>query len=238
MRQGVDFVIEFQVNERIAPVIGHKFAEAQIPCLAIDVPQSGAVFFGADNYRAGLLAGRALGEYARTYWKGKVDQLLLLELLQAGPLPQSRLTGALYGLQEIIGHLPESKITYVPSLGTLEEGARIARTVLATFPPTRRVLIASVTDPCAVGVAQTCPQVKRTRKNTAIVGHAGTLAARTELTTPKSCLIGSVGFFPEKYGAQIIPLALKILAGEATPPTAHIQHVYLHPENVASYYPE
>ncbi len=222
---------------RFAGNIGHKFAEAHIPCLAIDIPQSGAVFFGADNFRAGLLAGRALGEYARDQWKGKVDQLLLLELSQAGPLPQSRLTGAWYGLQEIVGHLPESKITYVPSLGTLEEGARIARTVLATFPPNKRVLIASVTDPCAVGVAQTCLQVKRTRKNTAIVGHGGTLAARTELTRPNSCLIGSVGFFPEKYGAQIIPLALKTLAGEVTPPTAHIQHVYLHPENVATYYP-
>lgn len=89
----------------------------------------------------------------------------------------------------------------------------------------------------AVGVAQTCPLLKRTPKNTAIVGQAGTLAARTELTRPNSCLIGSVGFFPEKYGAQIIPLVLKILAGEATPPTAHIQHVYLHPANVATYYP-
>ncbi|MBL8169908.1 MAG: helix-turn-helix domain-containing protein [Acidobacteria bacterium] len=237
VRQGVDFVIEFQVNERIAHVIGHKFAEAKIPCLAIDIPQPGAVFFGADNYRAGLLAGRALGEYARTHWKGKVDQLLLLELSQAGPLPQARLTGTLYGLQEIVGPLPESKITYVPSLGTLEEGARIARTELAKLPISDRVLIASVTDPCAVGVAQTCPLVKRTRKNTAIVGQAGTLAARTELARPNSCLIGSVGFFPEKYGAQIIPLVLKILAGEATPPTAHIQHVYLHAENLATYYP-
>src|SRR5215475_5892209 len=47
VRQGVNFVIEFQVNERIAPVIAHMFSEARIPCLAIDIPQPGAVFFGA-----------------------------------------------------------------------------------------------------------------------------------------------------------------------------------------------
>ena len=35
VHQGVDFVIEFQVNERVAPVIAHTFAEARIPCLWI-----------------------------------------------------------------------------------------------------------------------------------------------------------------------------------------------------------
>lgn len=80
VRQGVDFVIEFQVNEGIAPVIAHTLAEAKIPCVAIDIPQPGAVFFGVNNYQAGLIAGRALGEYARDRWKQKVDKVLLLEL--------------------------------------------------------------------------------------------------------------------------------------------------------------
>lgn len=119
----------------------------------------------------------------------------------------------------------------------LEEGTRIAQIVLATIPTSTRVLIANATAPCAVGVAQACRQLKRYGKNTVSVGQAATPAARSEMLNPNSCLIGSVGFFPEKYGEQIIPLVLKILAGEATPPTAHIQHVYLHPENVASYYP-
>jgi ribose transport system substrate-binding protein len=57
------------------------------------------------------------------------------------------------------------------------------------------------------------------------------------MLAPNSCLIGSVGFFPEKYGEQIIPLVLKILAGEAVPPMVHIQHVFLNAKNLADYYP-
>jgi len=34
------------------------FAEARIPTMAIDIPQPGAVYYGVDNYRAGLMAGR------------------------------------------------------------------------------------------------------------------------------------------------------------------------------------
>ncbi len=236
VRQGVDFVIEFQVNESIAPVIGHKFGEAQIPCLAIDIPQPGAIFFGADNFRAGLLAGGALARHANTRWESQVDEVLLIELSQAGPTPQARLTGALHAIRDQIRDLPEAKVSFHPSRGTLEEGERIARELLANQPPTRRILIASVTDPCAIGIARVCRQLGRTPDNTAIAGHAGTQAARMEMLKPDSCLIGSVGFFPEKYGEQIIPLVLKILGGEAVPPTAHVQHYFIDAENLATFY--
>lgn len=237
VRQGVDFVIEFQVNERIAPVIGHRFDEAQIPCLAIDIPQPGAIFFGADNFRAGLLAGRALAGHAIEHWGGRVDKVLLVELSQAGPTPQARLTGALHAIRDEIGDLADEKISFHASRGTLEEGERIAEQVVASLPASSRVLIASVTDPCAIGMARVCRQLNRSRENTAIAGHAATPAARAEMLDPESCLIGSAGFFPEKYGEQIIPLVLKILAGEAVPPTAHVQHFFINAENVSSFYP-
>ena len=135
VRQGVDFVIEFQVNELIAPVIAHKFAEAKIPCLAIDIPQPGAVFFGADNYRAGLMAGRALGEHARDYWRAEAGRVLLLELPRAGPVPQARMTGALNGIQEIIGPLPEGDIVHLDSRGTIEESRRVTLAFLKKLSP-------------------------------------------------------------------------------------------------------
>ena len=85
------------------PLLRIPWPKPKIPCLAIDIPQPGAVFFGANNYQAGLLAGRALGEYARKQWKSKVDKVLLLELPIAGAVPQARMTGALNAIQEIIG---------------------------------------------------------------------------------------------------------------------------------------
>ena len=37
------------------------FQRAGIPVIAVDIPLPGATFFGADNYRAGRMAGEALG---------------------------------------------------------------------------------------------------------------------------------------------------------------------------------
>jgi len=53
----VDLVIEFQVEQEVAPVIGDKLAGAKIPLIAIDIPHPHATYFGVDNYRVGVEAG-------------------------------------------------------------------------------------------------------------------------------------------------------------------------------------
>src|SRR5262245_46123815 len=237
VRQGVDFVIEFQVNELIAPVIAHKFAEANIPCLAIDIPQPGAVFFGADKYRAGLMARRALGEHARDSWSGKAGKVLRRELPRAGPVPQARMTGALNGIQEIIGLLPEADIVHLDSRGTIEESRRVTLAFLKGLSASDKVLIAAINDPAALGAVRAIDDARRTSATAVIVGQDATHEARKEISKPDSCLLGSVGYFPEKYGQQIIPLVLKILGGEPVPPTVHIRHGLITRENATRYYP-
>ena len=71
IRERVDLVIEFQTDEAVAPAIASKYLEANIPFIAIDIPHPGATYFGANNYQAGLLAGRCLGQWARTRWNGQ-----------------------------------------------------------------------------------------------------------------------------------------------------------------------
>ncbi|MGB9291522.1 MAG: helix-turn-helix domain-containing protein, partial [Terracidiphilus sp.] len=93
IRERVDLVLEFQTYERVAPVIASKFLAANVPVIAIEVPHPGATYFGADNYKAGLIGGRALGRWARENWDGKVDQLVLVELPIAGSLLELRLAG-------------------------------------------------------------------------------------------------------------------------------------------------
>ena len=237
VRQGVDLVVEFQVNERIAPVIAHTFTEAKIPCLAIDIPQPGAVFFGVNNYQAGLLAGRALGEYARAKWKQKIDKVLLLELPIAGAVPQARMTGAINGIQEIIGKLPDAAIVHLDCSGDEHKSRHDTHEFLRALAPTDKILIVTIHDPAAIGALKAIKDAGRTSKTTVVVGHDATKESRQELTKPNSCLLGSVGFFPEKYGEQIIPLVLKILGGEAVPPMAYVEHKLITKENVELFYP-
>ena len=61
VRSKVDLVIEFQVEEEVAPMIADKIAAANIPLIAIDIPHPHATYFGVDNYRVGVEAGEELG---------------------------------------------------------------------------------------------------------------------------------------------------------------------------------
>ena len=61
IKEGVNLVLEFQTYEHVAPIISSKFIAANIPVIAIEIPHPGATYFGADNYRAGVIGGQALG---------------------------------------------------------------------------------------------------------------------------------------------------------------------------------
>ena len=50
-------------------------------------------------------------------------------------------------------------------------------------------------------------------------------------------LIGSVAYFPEKYGEQILRVALDILHRRPVPPAVFVKHQMVTPENVNHIYP-
>lgn len=145
--------------------------------------------------------------------------------------------GALNGIQEVIGRLPETSIVHLDCGGDERKSYQTTREFLSSLTTTEKILIAAIHDPATLGALKAIKEVGRTQKNTIVVGHDATREVRKELAKANSCLLGSVGFFPEKYGEQIIPLVLKILGGEAVPPMAYIEYKLITKENVESYYP-
>ncbi len=49
--------------------------------------------------------------------------------------------------------------------------------------------------------------------------------------------MGSVAYFPERYGDQLIPLALTLIRGKTVPPATFVKHVLVTPQNVDRIYP-
>ena len=56
----VDLVIEFQIEQQVAPIVADKIADAGIPLIAVEIPHPHAIFFGVNNYRAGFEAASIL----------------------------------------------------------------------------------------------------------------------------------------------------------------------------------
>lgn len=235
IREGVHLVLEFQTYEHIAPIISAKFLEAQIPVIAIEIPHPGATYFGADNYQAGVIAGSALGRWAKANWKGAVDEILLLELPIAGSLPQLRITGALAGVSQTLPGFDTRKAVHLDCKGTFEHSLDLVRTHLRHHPP-KRTLVTTVNDPTALGALRAFEEAGRLQC-CAVMGQNATRAAREELRRPNTRLIGSVAYFPERYGDELIALALAILQKKPVPASVFVKHQLITPKNVSLIYP-
>jgi len=235
VRERVDLVIEFQTDEGIAPMVAAKYREASIPLIAIEIPHPGATYFGANNYEAGLIGGRYLGRWAKHRWNSDVDDVVLVELKRAGSLPQMRLTGMLVGMKEACPHLENCRVTYLDGDGVLGDSFEAMRKYLRTNK-SHRILVGSINDPSALGALRAFQEAGRT-ETCAIVSHNASPEGRMELRQAGTRLVGSVAYFPEKYGEQILKLALDILHNRPTPPAVFVKHQMVTPENVNHIYP-
>jgi ribose transport system substrate-binding protein len=69
------------------------------------------------------------------------------------------------------------------------------------------------------------------------MGQNASPEGRAELREPGTRLIGSVAYFPEKYGSEIVNVALDILHRRPVPPAVFVKHQLVTPENVNHIYP-
>src|SRR5206468_12993322 len=69
------------------------------------------------------------------------------------------------------------------------------------------------------------------------MGQKAIRAAREELRRPGTRLIGSVAYFPERYGEELISLALAILQKKPVPSSVFVKHELITPKNVGLVYP-
>ncbi len=235
IREGVHLIIEFQTDEAAAPAIASKYFEANLPMIAIDIPHPGATYFGANNYEAGLLAGRYLARWARQHWNGQVDEILLVELVRAGALPQARMRGIGTGIREVLHESVNTPVISIDGDGQFKTSLERVRRHLRGSTA-RYVLVGAANDPSALGAARAFQEAGRA-ETCAIVGQNAEPDARAELRQPRTPLVGSVGYFPEKYGDGLIRLALDILARRPVPPAVFVRHHLITPENVDHFYP-
>lgn len=231
---GVDLVLDFQSHTKIAPRVSSIFREADIPFIAIEVPHPDATFYGADNYRIGLLAGKMLGRWAKQSWQN-VQQVLLLEAEAAGPLPLLRLTGARAGVREVLPYIPENAFVKLEARWDFARSFEAVRKYLRRTPP-RTMLITGINDMVVLGALRAFEEAGRSQ-DCAAVSLGAIPEARAELRRKGTRLIGSVAFFPERYGEDIIRTALDILHHRDVSPAIYAQFEFLTARSVTSLYP-
>jgi ABC-type sugar transport system substrate-binding protein len=237
----VDLLIEYNADAEANAEIARRLGDAGIPALALVDPLPGAPLYGPDNHAAGRIAGYALSEFARENWPGeRVLGVLIGDLSAPGAVIKHRVQGITEGVHESLPTL---------QLASLDTGGQSVRAdaLLTKFlltEPGQRLLIATLDDLAAVYAARAI-EMNRRQSDCVIVSqgldpniHGGT-SEKKELdpNNRSSVVLGSVAYYMDRYGYQVLPLALRLLAGETLPPRTVTRHILVTAANVFREYP-
>jgi ribose transport system substrate-binding protein len=223
VRERVDIVIEFQVDEHAAPIIADTIAAAKIPLIAVDIPHPHATYFGVDNYRAGLAAGELLADFAINRWDGKMDWMIGLDLEEAGQMVQNRITGAIQGVKARLPNLPVESFVRMDGRGMRDKSYKLVMEFLNRHPKDKHILIAAANDTSAMGAIAAIRELGR-EKQVAVVGQDCLEEMIAEMQRPGSPAIGSISHEVTQYGPRLIDLGLALLRGETVAPYNYVEH--------------
>ena len=223
IERGVDLIIELQVEQEVAPIIGDKIAAAGIPLIAIDIPHPNATFFGVDNYRVGVNAGELLAQHARDQWNGKADAVLGLDLPEAGLLVQGRISGAFEAIRAALPGLTPERFRRMDGRGIRQRSHDLVAAFLGEHPSARHILIAAATDTSALGAVDAARELKR-EKHIAVVGQDCIREALDEMRRKNTPLIGTVSHEISTYGPSLMNLGLTLLRGQTVAPYNYVMH--------------
>ena len=228
VQKRVDLVLEFQVEERVAPHVAYILKNAGLPLIAIDVPHPNATYFGVDNFEVGYEAGILLAHHAMRKWKGKADWVIGVGLAEAGSFVQSRISGA---FEAVRTHLKSQQVQIAPERFVRLEGRGmrhpshlVMQQFLSTHPRRgERFLVATATDSSALGVLDAVRQAGR-EQDFAIVGQDCIPEVLDEMTNNKSAIIGSISHESQTYGPRLIQLGITLVRGNSVPPYNYVKH--------------
>lgn len=156
----------------------------------------------------------------------------MLGLEIAGPLPQLLLSGAEAAIWETLLAVPR---VCMDTRGEFHRSFETTRKHLRVRSSSKTLIIA-VNDPAVLGALRAFEEAGRSDLCSA-VGLGATPDARMELRREGSRLIGSVAFFPERYGEELLRLAIDLLHKKHVPPAVYARHQMITPQPVNQFYP-
>jgi len=237
----VDLLIEYNSDTGANDEIGRQLKTAGIPVLAINHPIPGAPLYTADNIEAGRIAGQTLGKFAKQNWSDQTPIAAILgDVADPSPSVTARIQGVTEGLRQELPNVPP---TLLDSAGHPVR----AEGVLAKFLGTqtrRKVLVATLDDASALAAKSAVETAGRTSdcvivsQGASRIVHGGA-SEKKEIDPANrgSIVLGSVAYYLDRYGYEVLPIALRILQGEQVPERTMTKHVLISAKNVFVEYP-
>jgi len=236
----VDLLIEYNADPDANAEIARRCAAARIPVLALVDPVPGAPLYGPDNRTAGRIAGHALAAFARDTWPDeRVAGVMIGDLADPGAAVMDRVQGISDGAQEL---LPRLKFAQLDTAGQGVRADALLTKLLLT--ESGKLLIATLDDLAAI-YAKNAVEMNRRQGDCVIVSQGldhnihGGVSEKKEIdpSNRASVVLGSVAYFMDRYGFEVLPLAIRMLSGQTLPHHIMTQHVLVTANTVFRVYP-
>lgn len=232
--QGVEGVINFQVDQQSSPEICAAYGG--VPTIAIDIVQDPCevVFMGANNREAGRIGGSLIGQYASDNWGCEYDAYVSLESTAAGAANFDRMGGYRDGFAEHCTADPEKEII-LDGADRTDPALEQVSNLLPSLPGDKIIVVAINEDGIlgALGAARTLG-----RESDLIYSGQGTDPSIWKDVACNPQYVGSVAYFPERYGRTTIPAMIDILDGKDVQENLFTAHETITSENIRDIYPE
>jgi ABC-type sugar transport system substrate-binding protein len=237
----VDLFVEYFADPDANAAVAARLKAAGIPILALNHAVPGAPLYTIDNAVAGRVAGEALGQFALRGWRGQPMVAAIVGPVEAKAdrVPE-RVQGVTEGLR---ARLPAMKPVTLDTQGNPARVSALLGKYVAAHPGAK-ILVAATDDATALA-AKSALEAAGRASDAAIVSHGvdrnihGGINDKKEIdpSNRASIVIGSVAFYLDRCGYEVLPLALRMLRGEAVPPRTVTKHLLVTATNVFVEYP-
>jgi ribose transport system substrate-binding protein len=234
--QKVQGIINFQPVEAAGPRV--CAAGPKVPVIAIDIHQRPCetVFFGANNTAAGMLAGKALGQFSKTKFNCKIDAFVSMEAPAVGIVNTQRALGMLHGYESVCPKPPN--YIRVDGKGTTDTSIQPATDTLTRLTGKHKIMVVSLNDDMAIGMIKAAQSSGRL--GDIYVGAQGADPTSWPYIcgkTPFKNWEADTAYFPELYGSHVVPTMISLIEGQSEPKIIYTNHRVVTPDNIKSIYP-
>jgi ribose transport system substrate-binding protein len=108
--------------------------------------------------------------------------------------------------------------------------------ILTTLPDARTILIISPSGDGMGSAALAAAEVAGRKDQVWITTHGADPSVREAIRSEPQW-VGSVAYFPERYGALVMPLAIALANGETVAEEVLVEHLFINAENIDDFYP-
>jgi len=230
---GIKGLIQFQGQLKLPSEVCAKVPTG-VPVLAVELAEDpcAATLVAADDLRAGQVAGAAVGAWVKEHWTCTYDAYVSLESAAAPERSRLRMEGYRQGFATACPISNEQ----VGRSADREDTARDAvAALLASLPGKSRIVVVAMNDDGTLGALDAAKAAGR--EADVWVSGQGAEGRVRDLIRTNEHYLGDAAYFPDRFGATIVPAMLDLVAGKPVPKLLLIEPAWVDSKTIRTIYP-